>query len=168
MGVTAGSCNFNPYYDVGFQEAQVNFSGNGGSSGSNYWFGGSIDSWPNDITAASVESNCGITGIQNFVSDGANGTFASDDFMGVRFRGTHGGTVYDYEIGIKGVSSTVLVNARVAAPVNTAPTADAGTAQNVASGASVTLDGSGSDAQDAGQTLTYAWSQIGTPAVTLS
>ncbi|WP_162617697.1 PKD domain-containing protein [Yoonia maritima] len=168
VGVTAGSCNFNPYYDVGFQEAQVNFSGNGGSSGSNYWFGGNISAWPGDITSASIESTCGISNIQNFVSDGANGTFASDDFMGVRFRGTHGGTVYDYEIGIKGASSTALVNTRVAAPANTAPTADAGTAQNVASGAAVTLDGSGSDAQDAGQTLTYAWSQIGTPAVTLS
>ena len=51
---------------------------------------------------------------------------------------------------------------------NIRPIADAGTAQTVFSGATVTLDGSGSsDAND--DSLTYAWSQIGgDPTVTLS
>ena len=52
--------------------------------------------------------------------------------------------------------------------VNEAPTADAGADQkNVAQGATVTLTGSGAD-RDAGEVLTYAWSQTGTPEVTLS
>ena len=51
---------------------------------------------------------------------------------------------------------------------NIRPIADAGTAQTVSSGDTVTLDGSGSsDAND--DSLTYAWSQIGgDPTVTLS
>lgn len=52
---------------------------------------------------------------------------------------------------------------------NTAPTADAGVDQsNVPSGFTVTLDGSGSSDPDSGQTLSYAWAQIGTPTVTLN
>ena len=52
--------------------------------------------------------------------------------------------------------------------VNEAPTADAGADQeNVAQGDTVTLNGSGADS-DSGDTLSYAWTQSGTPAVTLS
>ncbi|NJR13152.1 MAG: autotransporter outer membrane beta-barrel domain-containing protein [Phyllobacteriaceae bacterium] len=52
----------------------------------------------------------------------------------------------------------------------TAPTANAGPDQPaVASGATVTLNGSGSHDPDAGTTLTYAWTQTsGTPTVALS
>ncbi len=52
-------------------------------------------------------------------------------------------------------------------PANQAPTANAGRDQSVSAGALVTLSGSGSD-PDSGDTLTYSWTQIGTPAVTLS
>jgi hypothetical protein len=46
----------------------------------------------------------------------------------------------------------------VTAPANTAPTANAGPDQTVASAtASAALDGTGSSDPDAGQTLTYAW-----------
>jgi glucose/arabinose dehydrogenase len=48
-----------------------------------------------------------------------------------------------------------------------APTANAGPAQSVASGASVTLDGSASSS-GSGQPLTYKWTQTAGPAVTLS
>ena len=52
--------------------------------------------------------------------------------------------------------------------VNEAPTADAGLDQAaVAPGATVTLAGSGSD-PDENDTLTFAWTQTGAPAVTLS
>ena len=52
--------------------------------------------------------------------------------------------------------------------VNEAPTADAGADQeNVTQGDTVTLNGSGADS-DSGDTLSYAWTQSGTPAVTLS
>jgi len=51
---------------------------------------------------------------------------------------------------------------------NTGPIADAGPDQSVASGAHVTLDGSRSSDPDAGDTLSYAWTQTSGPAVILS
>ncbi|MFG1813418.1 discoidin domain-containing protein [Kribbella sp. NPDC049174] len=51
-------------------------------------------------------------------------------------------------------------------PANQVPVANAGTAQTVNTGTTVTLDGSGTDAD--GDDLTYAWTQTGGPAVTLS
>ena len=52
---------------------------------------------------------------------------------------------------------------------NSAPTADAGPNQpSVASGATVTLDGLGSTDTDAGDALTYAWTQTSGTTVTLS
>lgn len=49
---------------------------------------------------------------------------------------------------------------------NRAPSANAGVDQSVVSGASVTLNGSASSDPD-GDTLTYSWTQIGTPTVQL-
>jgi hypothetical protein len=54
-----------------------------------------------------------------------------------------------------------------AAPVNQAPTADAGPDQTVGSGASVNLTGALSSDPD-GDTLTFAWTQPGGPPVTLT
>jgi hypothetical protein len=51
---------------------------------------------------------------------------------------------------------------------NFAPTANAGPNQNVASGATVNLAGSGTDGGDGPLPLTYAWTQTAGPAVTLS
>ncbi len=51
---------------------------------------------------------------------------------------------------------------------NVPPTADAGADQTVAEGASVTLNGSGDDPDGDNDALTYAWTQVGTPMVTLS
>jgi predicted secreted protein len=52
-------------------------------------------------------------------------------------------------------------------PINSPPTASAGQAQTVRSGATVNLDGSGSRDTD-GTIASYAWAQTGTPAVTLT
>ena len=52
-------------------------------------------------------------------------------------------------------------------PTNSAPTANAGADQTVDGGDTVTLSGTGSD-PDAGDTLTFSWSQIEGPSVTLS
>ncbi|MEU8224188.1 discoidin domain-containing protein [Kribbella sp. NPDC048915] len=54
----------------------------------------------------------------------------------------------------------------LSAPANHVPVANAGTAQTVAAGSTVTLNGSGTDADN--DPLTYAWTQTGGPAVTLS
>ena len=51
-------------------------------------------------------------------------------------------------------------------PVNDAPVADAGDDQEVEEGAAVRLSGAGTDAE--GQTLTFAWTQTGGPAVDLA
>ncbi len=60
------------------------------------------------------------------------------------------------EISVTGLSS------------NRAPTADAGDDQAVASGAAVTLDGTGSSDPDSGDSILYSWSQTSGDTVTLS
>ena len=63
--------------------------------------------------------------------------------------------------------STVNVTVSPARPVNPAPVANAGADQAVASGATVTLDGSGSVDPNGGP-VTFAWSQTAGAPVTLS
>ena len=63
--------------------------------------------------------------------------------------------------------STVTVRVSPAPPANPPPVASAGSNLAVASGAAVTLDGSGSHDPDL-QPLSYAWTQTSGPAVTLS
>jgi len=63
-----------------------------------------------------------------------------------------------------GTADTVVIN--VGTPANLKPTANAGPDQNVLTSATVTLSGSGSDPE--GASITYLWSQISGPAVTLS
>lgn len=66
-----------------------------------------------------------------------------------------------------GASSSTPASVDVTVPANVGLTADAGSAQQVAGGSSVTLDASGSQDGD-GDTLTFAWSQVSGPSVTLS
>jgi LmbE family N-acetylglucosaminyl deacetylase len=69
--------------------------------------------------------------------------------------------------GAQAVDEVVItVPAASTPPANQAPTANAGASQTVSGGASVTLSGSGSDPE--GTPLSYAWSQLSGPSVTLS
>jgi len=94
-----------------------------------------VSSAPTVVTAAIVGTTLTITEVGNGT---ANLTVTADD--------GNGGTVDNV--------FAVVVN-----PVatNTAPVANAGTAQSVDEGATVTLDGSGSSDADAGDVLTYLW-----------
>ncbi|KJZ17565.1 hypothetical protein TW80_17025, partial [Loktanella sp. S4079] len=123
IGITATDCRFNAFYYPADGDAGLDFFGGGwSSSGGNAWIGYTIQPSPANISSSAIQTYCGITNIQNFVSDGATGSYGTDDFVGIRFRGTFGGTVYDYEIGAKGVSNTSLVNSRTTV-ANTTPTA---------------------------------------------
>lgn len=166
-----GTCRLNPYITVG-GEAGVDMIGYGGigygSAGGSYWNIGGVISTASDITSAQVAGHCSLSDVTSFTSDGANGTFASDDFMGVSFRATDNrdSKTYDYVFGLSGATNTVLVNTRTEV-ANTPATANAGPDQTVASGVSVTLTGAGSSANDLGQALTYAWAQDSGTAVTI-
>ena len=66
-----------------------------------------------------------------------------------------------------GDTDTGTLSFDIAVNANQAPTADAGAAQTVAEGDTVTLDGSGSTDPE-GQTLTYAWTVPSGSGITLS
>ncbi|MBI1494838.1 PKD domain-containing protein, partial [Halocynthiibacter styelae] len=167
-GVSDSRCTINSYYD----DTEVGVGFKNRYAGGNVWDSATetIINWgTGDIQASDFIEFCEITAIENFVTDGANGTFAADDFVGVSFAGQHGGQWYNYRIGVEGVSGTHYVKSRTPIPPpNTPPTADAGSDQSVASGAGVTLNGSASDANDVGQMLTYSWLQTGGVSVTLN
>ncbi|TRD14193.1 PKD domain-containing protein [Palleronia caenipelagi] len=175
--VPAGlTCSFNLYHDAFGGETQLNVATGGLSTlsaGGNYWRGFTIVPWPaGDVTAAALESGCGVTFVSDLVSDGANGTYENDDFVGIKFKATSAadGQRYSYTIGASGANNTELVNTRtvVVSPPNTPPTANAGPDDTVASGGSYTLDASASDPNDPFQTLTFIWEQLSGPTVTLS
>ena len=116
-----------------------------------------------DITAADLEAACNLSNVTNLVTDGADGAFASDDFIGMRFRAVHNGEFYDYVVGLTGATDTTIVNSRSVAP-NDPPVADAGPDLEVTAGETVILDDSGSTDADGPFPLTRQWRFVGTPA----
>ncbi|MCZ4351928.1 PKD domain-containing protein, partial [Roseovarius aestuarii] len=136
-------------------------AGNYYDSGGTYFQGDSIFS-NSPITPSILEACHGSDySVSNFLANGANGTFATDTYIGFSYTLTNTATSavtnHEYKVG----SGTIVIP-------NTPPTANAGADQTVASGAAVTLDGSGSRDPDTGQTLTYTWSQTEGTTVTLS
>ena len=100
---------------------------------------------------------------------GALSFAAAKDYETPDDAGTDG--VYEVTVQVSDGGRTDSVDLTVMLTnVNEAPTADAGSDQaDVEQGAAVTLSGSGTDPDsDSGDTLSHAWTQSGTPAVTLS
>ncbi len=75
------------------------------------------------ITPAGLAS-MGWLDVTIISQDGAQGTYATDDYMGVVFtaREAPGGTLYRYEMALSGATTTQFINTRTAADV-TRPTA---------------------------------------------
>jgi hypothetical protein len=107
-----------------------------------------------------------IANITDLQQNGADSTFTDDNYIGFKFTLTEaaGGLAsgpHEFKIG----SGEFPVS-------NTQPTANAGPDDGVASASTVTLDGSGSDANDEGQSLTVndgiADSEADTVSITVS
>ncbi len=94
-------------------------------TGSYFYYGTIQTGVSADLTAEDIGA-CGISKISQFVADGPNGTYSSDDFIGFTFRGEEGGVLYDYEYGLRGVLDTQVVVARVEAPPTDATLASLG------------------------------------------
>ena len=146
-------------------------------AGGSYYFTGTgeyLDATSRIISESDIENWCNLTDATIISQDGAtNGgagvnTMAADTYMGIVFQGTSiaDGIRRQYEYALSGATGTVIVNSVSVIAVNEAPVANAGPDQTVASGASVTLAGSGTDGDS--DPLTYAWTQTAGTTVTLS
>jgi hypothetical protein len=136
----------------------------GGSGGNTF----TLQTGTNTINAAFLETCLGATSgsVTNVQQAGGTDTRDNTPYYGYSFE-------YDgkrCEFAWSGLTNTQpIVTDTCVRPANVAPTANAGPDQTVASAsAPVTLDGSSSSDPDAGQTITYAWTQTAGPAVTLS
>ncbi|MCB2110960.1 MAG: autotransporter outer membrane beta-barrel domain-containing protein [Defluviimonas sp.] len=66
------------------------------------------------VTAAAIQA-CGLQNVTILSADGAQGTFATDGYIGVRFRATDPADhmTYDYEFALSGVVATTVVATKV-------------------------------------------------------
>ena len=161
--VQIGMCAVSRQYDGSIEFGQVmimSMIDGLMASGGSYWFsGGVVPVAP--ITETAVANCLGLNAgqVTAFTSKGADAaSYIEQTHMGFSF------TLTTAAGGLPAGDHEYFI------PTNSAPTANAGPDQSsVASGATVTLDGSGSSDPDTGDTLSYAWTQTaGTPVVTLS
>lgn len=183
---TIGGCTLSMVRNFGLGNVNVNITLPGG--GATYYPGGSYWAGENRVTGQELTrdilAQCldvaasQITLIYSYgAGDPLNSNYGDDTIVGFAFSviqtvswtdtlGTshqlQANTAYAFQIGVDGISAS-----NTAAPANTAPVANAGADQTVASAASVTLDGTSSSDADS-DALTYTWSQTSGTSVTLS
>jgi hypothetical protein len=165
-----GTCNVY-HYEHGDQRVawirlQDTSAGLDAWAGGGYALGDSIITGLREITPEDI-ADCIDTdpsNIKTFMADGPDGSYEEDNYIGFKFTvgvntttGFVTGETYEYFVG----SGEFPVS-------NTPATAHAGPDQTVASAASVTLDGSGSDANDVDQSLGYVWMQTSGTEVSLT
>ncbi|MDQ2068214.1 Ig-like domain-containing protein [Xinfangfangia sp. CPCC 101601] len=126
-GVTLGNCQvYMGQYTDGTMDVYIDFS----ATVMPAWQFSNITPTPsfppNPISTGLIETNCGITGATNLTIDGANGTFASDDYYGFSVEGTDpiSGEYSRWEFAFTGAATTTLIAQRTLAtpPDTTAPT----------------------------------------------
>jgi hypothetical protein len=79
------------------------------TGGTEFASGGGIDPWGPALTEPVLEAICGLTGVTILEQDGANGTYSSDDYIGIRFTGTRAGQTHEYEFAFSGASGTQYI-----------------------------------------------------------
>ena len=174
-GTPFGTCQAEIYVQTGGTAALVAArpAGTRASPGGVQLSNGSLQPYysGSNVTSSFLSANCNLSNITNFSSTPLT-NWATATYWGYSFRATDNatGVISDYEFALSGASNTQrIATITPILPLNVAPTANAGPDQSVASAtAPVTLDGTGSTDPDAGQTLTYAWTQTAGPTVTLS
>lgn len=138
-GSANGSLSVN--YSVGAGDAASTIDYTGPASGTLTWANGDANpKW-----------------IEYSITD--DGSSEADEFFELTLSNANGGSI--------GSNALLRVNILDGSGINSAPNSIAGASQTVNVGATVTLDGRGSNDPD-GDTLTYTWSQTVGPAVVLS
>ena len=111
-------CTFSLIMQPGTNTAYVSLdSGRGGFSGGSYFsYGRRATSAA--LSASRIRSLCGLSSVTNLRQNGADGSFASDGYIGVSFEGRllNSQTVVAYSFGFSGTNSTRLV--RQARPIS--------------------------------------------------
>ena len=159
-----GTCKLDSSVRGGTHTAYIWINGLNNLAGGAYWEAGALFNDPGYgvITAGAIEVCLGASAgtVTSLTQKGADAvSFEAQEYMGFSFILTEaaGGLDAGYHPYFIGT------------PPNSAPTANAGPDQaSVASAATVTLDGLGSTDTDAGDALTYAWTQTDGTTVTLS
>ncbi|MES2845716.1 MAG: fibronectin type III domain-containing protein [Pseudomonadota bacterium] len=103
------------------------------TGGTEFAFGGAIDPWGPALTEPVLEDICGLTGVTILEQNGANGTYSSDDYIGIRFTGTRAGQTHEYEFAFSGASGTQYIETQTLS--TQAPTIAAAFSANPITGA---------------------------------